>query len=93
MFSQAPATLPFCAKLVAAGLDAGACAACPAPCAGTCPYELPIRAKMVRAHVPDISAPKYYLSGPEGMVKAMRKLLVEVGADEDNIKTEEFEGY
>jgi aryl-alcohol dehydrogenase-like predicted oxidoreductase len=38
------------AKLVASGLDAGACAACPAPCAGTCPYELPIRAKMVRAH-------------------------------------------
>ena len=38
------------AKLAAAGLDAGACAACPAPCAGSCPYELPIRAKMVRAH-------------------------------------------
>ena len=38
------------AKLVTAKLDAGACAACPAPCAGTCPYELPIRAKMVRAH-------------------------------------------
>ena len=38
------------AKLAAAGLDAGACAACPAPCAGACPYELPIRAKMVRAH-------------------------------------------
>jgi ferredoxin-NADP reductase len=52
-----------------------------------------IDAKMVRAHVPDIGAPKYYLSGPEGMVKAMRKLLVDVGADEDNIKTEEFEGY
>ena len=52
-----------------------------------------IDAKMVRQHVPDISTPRYYLSGPEGMVKAMRKLLVEVGADEDNIKTEEFEGY
>jgi ferredoxin-NADP reductase len=52
-----------------------------------------IDAKRVRAHVPDIGAPKYYLSGPEGMVKAMRKLLVDVGADEDNIKTEEFEGY
>lgn len=38
------------ARLVEAGLDAGACAACPAPCAGSCPYELPIRAKMVRAH-------------------------------------------
>jgi predicted aldo/keto reductase-like oxidoreductase len=38
------------ARLTAAGLDASACASCPAPCAGTCPYELPIRAKMVRAH-------------------------------------------
>lgn len=38
------------AKLVHARLDAGSCAACPAPCAGACPYELPIRAKMVRAH-------------------------------------------
>jgi aryl-alcohol dehydrogenase-like predicted oxidoreductase len=37
-------------RLVRAGLDAGGCAACPAPCAGACPYELPIRAKMVRAH-------------------------------------------
>ncbi|MEW6267686.1 MAG: aldo/keto reductase [Thermodesulfobacteriota bacterium] len=38
------------AKLVHAGLDASSCAACPAPCAGACPWELPIRAKMVRAH-------------------------------------------
>jgi predicted aldo/keto reductase-like oxidoreductase len=30
--------------------DASACLGCPAPCAGSCPYELPIRAKMVRAH-------------------------------------------
>jgi len=37
-------------KLVHAKLDAGSCAACPAPCIGACPYELPIRAKMVRAH-------------------------------------------
>ena len=38
------------AKLVHAGLDAAGCAACPAPCSGSCPHELPIRAKMVRAH-------------------------------------------
>ncbi|MFP6663668.1 MAG: aldo/keto reductase [Deltaproteobacteria bacterium] len=37
-------------KLVNSGLDAAGCEACPAPCAGACPYELPIRAKMVRAH-------------------------------------------
>ena len=38
------------AGLVQAKLDASICAACPAPCAGACPWELPIRAKMVRAH-------------------------------------------
>jgi predicted aldo/keto reductase-like oxidoreductase len=38
------------ARLTEVGLDASSCAACPAPCAGACPFELPIRAKMVRAH-------------------------------------------
>ena len=38
------------AKLAAAGIDASSCESCPAPCAGSCPFELPIRAKMVRAH-------------------------------------------
>ena len=38
------------AHLVAAGLDASSCAGCSAPCLGSCPHELPIRAKMVRAH-------------------------------------------
>lgn len=52
-----------------------------------------VNADVVRQHVPDITAPKYYLSGPEGMVKAMRTLLIDVGADEDNIRTEEFDGY
>lgn len=52
-----------------------------------------VNADTVRRHVPDISTPRYYLAGPEAMVKAMRKVLLEVGADEDNIKTEEFEGY
>ncbi len=31
--------------------------------------------------------------GPEGIVKAMRKLLVDLKASEDNIRTEEFTGY
>ena len=52
-----------------------------------------VNADTLRQNVPDLAAPRYYLSGPEGMVKAMRALLMEVGADEDNIKTEEFEGY
>lgn len=52
-----------------------------------------VNAELLRREVQDIAAAKYYLAGPEGMVKSMRELLLEVGADEDNIRTEEFEGY
>ena len=52
-----------------------------------------IDAAMLKRHVPDLSAPIYYLAGPAGMVKAMRQMLVAAGADEDNIRTEEFSGY
>jgi ferredoxin-NADP reductase len=48
---------------------------------------------MIKRHVPDLSTPIFYLSGPEGMVKAMRSLLIDIGANEDNIRTEEFTGY
>jgi ferredoxin-NADP reductase len=48
---------------------------------------------MLRRYVIDLHAPKYYLSGPEGMVKAMRQLLIGLNIDEDNIRTEEFSGY
>lgn len=49
--------------------------------------------KMVKKYVLDPHKPIYYLSGPEGMVKAMRKLLVDLEVNEDNIRTEEFSGY
>jgi ferredoxin-NADP reductase len=52
-----------------------------------------INTEMLKKYIPDISKPIYYLSGPAKMVKAMRQLLVEVGADEDNIRSEEFDGY
>jgi len=52
-----------------------------------------ITADMIKRHVADLNAPIYYLSGPEGMVKAMRSLLVSMDVDEDNIRTEEFTGY
>ena len=52
-----------------------------------------VNAATIREHVRDIAASRFYLAGPEGMVKAMRALLDEVGADEDNIRTEEFDGY
>ncbi|HET9850379.1 MAG TPA: FAD-dependent oxidoreductase [Candidatus Saccharimonadales bacterium] len=52
-----------------------------------------ITADMIKRHVADLNAPIYYLSGPEGMVKAMRGLLVSMNVNEDNIRTEEFTGY
>lgn len=53
-----------------------------------------INAEMVKKYVEDIQAPIWYLAGPPGMVKAMRAMLVDdLQADEDNIKTEEFDGY
>lgn len=48
---------------------------------------------IIKKYVMDIDKPIYYLSGPEGMVKAMRQLLVDIGANEDNIRAEEFTGY
>jgi ferredoxin-NADP reductase len=48
---------------------------------------------MINKYVDDLNAPIYYLSGPEGMVKAMRQMLVDMDANEDNIRTEEFTGY
>lgn len=52
-----------------------------------------VTAEMVKRHVPDVHKPIYYLSGPEGMVKAMRQLLIDLTVNEDNIRTEEFSGY
>lgn len=52
-----------------------------------------VNADMIRKYVPDLARPIFYLSGPEGMVKAMRELLLDMDANEDNIRTEEFPGY
>lgn len=52
-----------------------------------------VDADMIKKYVPDLSTPIFYLSGPQGMVKSMRQLLIEIGANEDNIRTEEFDGY
>lgn len=49
--------------------------------------------RIVRKYVPDLAQSVFYLSGPEGMVRAMRQLLVRMAVDEDSIRTEEFAGY
>lgn len=52
-----------------------------------------INAEMLKKYVPDLTKPLFYLSGPAVMVGAMRKMLIEININEDNIKTEEFSGY
>ncbi|MBM7599240.1 ferredoxin-NADP reductase [Virgibacillus halotolerans] len=52
-----------------------------------------IDADMLKRHISDVSKPIYYLSGPADMVQAMQKMLIEAGANEDNIRAEEFSGY
>jgi ferredoxin-NADP reductase len=48
---------------------------------------------MLKRHIANLYAPIYYLTGPAGMVRAMRQLLVDIDVNEDNIRTEEFVGY
>jgi ferredoxin-NADP reductase len=40
-----------------------------------------------------MQGPIYYIAGPPAMVTAMRQVMVAAGADEDDIRTEEFAGY
>jgi len=52
-----------------------------------------ITKEMLTKYISDVTTPIYYLSGPASMVATMRQILTEAGANEDNIKTEEFSGY
>ena len=52
-----------------------------------------IDASMLARHFDGISNAIYYLTGPPGMVKGLRTMLVDSGVDEDDIRTEEFTGY
>jgi ferredoxin-NADP reductase len=50
-------------------------------------------ARFIAPHVQDWANAICYIAGPPAYVKAMRAALDEVGADPDNIRTEEFSGY
>jgi ferredoxin-NADP reductase len=52
-----------------------------------------INKDMLTKHLPSLLGPIYYLAGPPAMVAAMRRMLIEAGVDEDDIRTEEFAGY
>lgn len=52
-----------------------------------------VSAQTLREQAGDIARAICYLAGPMDMVRDMRALLLQAGADEDRIRTEEFEGY
>lgn len=52
-----------------------------------------IDAAMLAEHVPDLTAPIYYLCGPAGMLVGLRGVLADAGVDDDDIRVEEFLGY
>lgn len=52
-----------------------------------------INRQMLVKYLKDLRGPIYYIAGPPAMVAAMRQMLIEAGADEDDIRAEEFGGY
>lgn len=62
-----------------------------------------IDVSLLRRHLRDVSSalyylsgprePIYYLTGPPGLVRALRLMLLGVGINEGDIRTEEFTGY
>jgi ferredoxin-NADP reductase len=52
-----------------------------------------INREMLARHLPSLQGPVYYIAGPPAMVASMRRMLTEAGAEEDDIRTEEFSGY
>lgn len=49
--------------------------------------------KMLTEAIGDLNAPIYYIAGPGAMLNAMKKMLLEAGVNEDDIRAEEFAGY
>lgn len=52
-----------------------------------------IDAAMLRKRLPSFQGPIYFIAGPPEMVEAMRRMLIDAGVDEDDVRTEEFAGY
>lgn len=52
-----------------------------------------INKDMLAKYIADLALPIYYIAGPPAMVAALKEMLLGAGADEDNIRIEEFAGY
>lgn len=55
--------------------------------------KVKIDCAFVRKAIEGLANPIAYVSGPPGLVQAMRTVLAEAGIDEDDIRSEEFFGY
>lgn len=49
--------------------------------------------QMLKKYLDDLSSPIYYIAGPKEMVAAMKRLLSDMGVDQQRIRYEEFPGY
>jgi ferredoxin-NADP reductase len=52
-----------------------------------------IRRELLERHLADITSPVYYFAGPPAMTMAMRRMLEEIGIDQQSMRYEEFYGY
>ncbi|MBI5467332.1 MAG: FAD-dependent oxidoreductase, partial [Candidatus Kerfeldbacteria bacterium] len=52
-----------------------------------------ITAEMVKRHIPDYRERLFYISGPEAMVRAYKRLLASMGISSRRIKTDYFPGF
>ena len=48
---------------------------------------------MLSKWIPELSVPIYYIAGPPGMVTGVRRMLIDSGIAEEDIRAEEFSGY
>jgi len=53
----------------------------------------PITEALLKAYLPELATPIYYVVGPPGMVSVMKKLLQHLGVEEAQIRSEDFIGY
>lgn len=47
----------------------------------------------IKQHITDPLAPLYFLSGPQHIIESQRQLLIDMGIDQTQIKTDLFSGY
>lgn len=52
-----------------------------------------IDARLVRAAIPDFRERTFYISGPQAMVRALRRVLLSMGVRRSRIKTDFFPGF